>query len=58
MLKITQNLTKSLKNHAKVQRNYERIHKIQDILKLHDNSIIMKQNEYSFNYFRAKIQFS
>ena len=53
-----QNYTKSLKNHAKVLKSYERIHKIQDILKIHDNSTFMKQNEYSFNYFRAKVYFS
>ena len=54
-MKSHKNTQNSLKNHAKVQRNYERIYKIQDILKLHNNSIIRKQNEYSFNYFRTKI---
>ena len=52
--KISKNHPKTLKKHAKVQR----IHKIQDILTLLDNLIIMKRNEYSFNYFRTKIQFS
>ena len=50
-LKITQNTQNLLKKSRK-------IYKIQDILRLHDNSIIRKQNEYSFNYFRTKIQFS